>query len=434
MQLNEFLKRLHASLEERSFLKLTLGNPVQIDSSLGEPSDAGSLKRMILRPVEIRGELCCAVVSRFARRDQTANLPFEKALDLVEAKLGREFRSGHLFTQTEELQLQLGQGDRKDRLRSLPAQHGPALLNHDRAKARHVDPLAPYLAALGVTDSLGKIRMRDKFRQIERFVDLLDSAFREVRAGLAVRAGLEDNGSAGASPSLAACDMGSGKGYLTFAAYDYFQRIANVNASMTGVENRPELVRLCNRVAGECGFGGLTFAQSTIDQFPVPRLDVLIALHACDTATDDAIAAGVRAGASLILVAPCCQKEIRPQVDKAIAESPLRDVLRHGIFAERHAEMATDALRALLLERAGYKVRVCEFVAPEHTAKNVMLIATRSPQAEVVPEKVREREAGVDRRISELKSFYGIQHHRLQQLLLEGCQLGDPAQAADPVS
>jgi hypothetical protein len=215
---------------------------------------------------------------------------------------------------------------------------------------------------LGVTDSAGKVRERmgDKSRQIERFVDLLASAFHESR--LAARSG---------SLPITMCDMGSGKGYLTFAAYDYFERVEKVRAIITGVETREELVIFCKRVAHECGFSGLGFVRSTIAEHGLSKLDILMALHACDTATDDALFGGVRAGAEIIMAAPCCHKEARPQVDRARADGPLSDVLRNGIFAERHAEMATDTLRQLFLERAGYRVRVCEFVAAEHTARNV---------------------------------------------------------------
>lgn len=409
MGLQEFITKLDASIEEGVFVKLTLGHAK-------DPKSA--LRKLLFRPVEIRGEIRCAVVSRFKTNDQTANIPFKEALELVEAKLGVEFLSGHLFTQTEEVQLQLGVGGKKDRLRILKAQHAPAQLSHDRTKTRRVDPRAPFLAALGVTDSTGKIRMGDKFRQIERFVDLLASAFRESELA---EVNPEEN------RTFTLCDMGSGKGYLTFAAYDFFQRIAGVPVAVTGVEARPELVRLCNRVAKECGFNRLGFLESTIEKLPLSEVDILVALHACDTATDDSLAAGIRAGASILLVAPCCQKEIRPQIDREADRGILRDVLRHGIFAERHAEIATDALRALLLERAGYKVRVCEFVAPEHTAKNIMIIATRRSEKPGAEEEL-------DRRISELKSFYGIQHHRLEELLMEGRQLGGAPASTDPVS
>jgi len=387
-----FQERLAASFEDGSFVKLTLGHPAD---------SASPLRKLLLRPVLIRGEKRCSVVSRFATRDETKNLSFGETLALVEARLGKEFLSAALFTETGESHLELG---KKPRLRNVAAAHAPALLGHDRLKARKVDAQAPFLRALGVTDAHGKVRERmgDKFRQIERFVDLLDSGFRESE--------LAKGGTEGA---ITLCDMGSGKGYLTFAACDYLRRVAKVEAAVTGVELREDLVALCNRAARECGFQELRFVRSAIGEHPLARVNILVALHACNTATDDALAAGVRAGAEILLAAPCCHKEARPQVDAASANTPLRDVLRHGIFAERHAEMATDALRALLLEQAGYRVRVSEFVAAEHTAKNVLLIATRRPPLEESEKSV------VAERIAALKSFYGIRHHRLEELLLE---------------
>ena len=387
----EFLHRLQASFENGSFVKLTLGHPANRDAAI---------RRLIARPVEIRGEKRCSLVSRFKTRDETKNFTFPEALALVRASLERDFLSGALFTETEETQLEL---DRKPRLRTTPTTRPPADLSHDRSKDRWVDPAARYLTSLGVTDSTGKVRERmgDKFRQIERFVDLLASAFRESSLP-------------GAARPISACDMGAGKGYLTFAAYEYLRRVEHADLTMTGVEARGELATLCNRVAMECGFDGLRFQEGTIEAFPVPALDILIALHACDTATDDALAAGIRTGASLILAAPCCHKQIRPQVDAAAGNSPLRDVLRHGVFAERHAEIATDALRVLLLERAGYRVRVAEFIAAEHTAKNVIILATRRPNI-AGPAIVEE----TNLRIAALKQFYGIRQHRLEDLLVE---------------
>ena len=392
---HDFLARLQASFETGSFVKLTLGHP-------SEPG--GPVRKLLFRPVVIRGEKRCSVVSRFATRDETKNLLFAEALALAGTKLGAEFLSANLFTETEEVQLELGP---KERLRVTPATHAPASLDHDRNKSRWVDSASRYLVALGVTDSTGKVRERmgDKFRQIERFVDLLASAFRESALALP-----------DARRPVIMCDMGAGKGYLTFATFDYFRRLENVEVAITGVEQRDDLVAFCNRVARECGFEQLRFEKGAIDQFQFPALDLLVALHACNTATDDALAAGVRAGASVILAAPCCHKEVRPQVDRSALAGPLSDVLRHGLFAERHAEIATDALRVLLLERAGYRVRVSEFVAAEHTAKNVMIIATRRGDH---PADAGDHIADFDRRIAELKLFYGIEHHRLEELLLE---------------
>jgi SAM-dependent methyltransferase len=393
--LSPFLSRLRSSLDDGSLVQLTLGHP---------SAPASPLRKLLIRPVTIRGEMRLGVVSRFVTRDETKNYPFPEAVALVQARLGSEFLSAHLFTQSEEVQLELG---KKHRLRVTQAARAAATLEHDRRRVRWVAPQSRYLQALEVTDSRGKVRERmgDKFRQIERFVDLLASAFHESTL-------------AGLDRPLVMADMGSGKGYLTFAAYDYFERVEKMAAQVTGVESRDDLTRLCNRVAQECGFSGLRFVCSPIADYPLPALDILVALHACNTATDDALYAGVRANAAIILAAPCCHKEARPQVDHAKAAEPLRDLLRHGLFAERHAEMATDALRALLLERAGYRVRVSEFVAAEHTAKNVMLIATRR-RTPLPPEAI----ADFDQRIAQLKTFYGIQHHRLEQLLMDGRQL-----------
>jgi hypothetical protein len=390
----QFLGRLESSFSDGLFVKLTLGRPAASESAL---------RKLLFRPVLIRGEKQCSVVSRFTTRDETANHPFREALALVERKLGTEFLSANLFTESGEVQIEVG---KKERLRVTPGKRNPANLEHDRTRVRWVDSHARYLHALNVTDAHGKVRERmgDKFRQIERFVDLLASAFRE--SNLVKRTATAD------FPPITLHDMGSGKGYLTFAAYDYFRRVEKLEAVVTGVELRDDLVALCNKVALDCEFAGLRFVGTAISENQLPAPDILLALHACDTATDDALFAGVRAGAEIMLVAPCCHKEARPQIDRAGRGGQLRDVLRHGVFAERHAEMATDALRALLLERAGYVVRMSEFVAAEHTAKNVMLIATRRRQPEP------DARADIDLRIAGLKALYGIEHHRLEHLLL----------------
>jgi hypothetical protein len=203
-------------------------------------------------------------------------------------------------------------------------------------------------------------------------------------------------------------DMGAGKGYLTFATAAFF-RDRGVEAEVIGVEARADLVELTNRVARETGFAGLRFERGAIGEFAAEgTVDLLIALHACDTATDDALHQGIRAQASLILAAPCCHREIRAQ----LAPPPvLRDVLRHGILAEREAEIVTDGIRALLLEIHGYKAGVFEFIAPEHTGKNLMIAAHRRAQP---PDA-----APLRGRLGELLAFYGIREQHLARLLAE---------------
>jgi hypothetical protein len=201
------------------------------------------------------------------------------------------------------------------------------------------------------------------------------------------------------SPAIRIADMGSGKGYLTFATATFF----GPRAEILGIETRPELVDLCNRLAHENELTQLRFTAGSIADAPIGALDILIALHACDTATDDALHRGIVAGARLLVVSPCCQKELRPQLT---APPVLADALRHGIFQERQAEFVTDALRAQLLEWAGYKTKVFEFVSTEHTAKNLMIAAIKTREPGTATDPTAEK-------IRAFATFYGIRHHQL---------------------
>ncbi len=229
--------------------------------------------------------------------------------------------------------------------------------------------------------------MAPKFRQIQKFSELVSHLLREAE--------LE------AGP-LRVVDMGCGKGYLTFAV----SALLGERAEVRGIESRPELVELCNRVAAAEGLAPrLAFAAGTIADAPLERPDVVIALHACDTATDDALARGLAAQARLLLVSPCCQKELRPQLT---APPVLADALRHGILQERQAEFVTDALRAQLLEWAGYRTRVFEFISTEHTAKNLMIAAIRAHPP---------GDPGRAARLRAFAAFYGIRHQSLARQL-----------------
>jgi SAM-dependent methyltransferase len=261
---------------------------------------------------------------------------------------------------------------------------------NDRSKTRSISSDAPWLRALGVTDPIGRpmTAMADKFRQIQKFSEILSHLLKEAPLPTDRR--------------LQVFDMGCGKGYLTFAACELLGERAQVH----GVEVRAELVAFCNRTAAEQGLADhLSFVVGTIEETNAGFADVLIALHACDTATDDALAKGVSAGAALIVVAPCCQKEIRPQI---VPPEVLAPALRHGIFVERQAEFVTDALRALLLEWAGYSTRVMEFISTEHTAKNTMISAVKAH---------RPGNESTAKAIREFAAFYGVRHHTLARHL-----------------
>nr|MBA3479130.1 SAM-dependent methyltransferase [Lautropia sp.] len=239
------------------------------------------------------------------------------------------------------------------------------------------------------------------------------------------------SGLSGRGGLLRLVDFGAGKGYLTFALHDYLQAMPDVTVQTTGIELRGELVKSCNDTVAALDIEGLAFRQGDIGSYRggtggsngdggsggtsgEASFDVMIALHACDTATDDAIHQGIRAGAAIIMCAPCCHKQLRPQL---LSPHPLRPILQHGIHLGQEAEMLTDGLRALLLDASGYDTQVFEFISLEHTSKNKMILAVKRS----VP-----REAGpVLAQIGEIKAFYGIREQRLESLLLADGLLAD---------
>jgi SAM-dependent methyltransferase len=383
-----FLELLAAALRDGAFVKITL-------SRYRGPEPA--LRNVYARVVELRAGPHLSLNYRYATRDVTKNRPLAEALPAIEEMLARDFEEAHLFTTQGDWQFR-HHSDGKDVLKaSRPVFVAAPSPEHDREKRKALDTGdAPFLRRLGVTSSTGEARpgMADKLRQIQRFVEILGhcvdgSPLRDRKA-------------------CRVLDMGAGKGYLTFAAAEFF-RARGVRAEVIGVEARADLVETTNRAAAETGYETLRFVRGEIGEAIVEgEIDLLIALHACDTATDDALARGIGAGASLILASPCCHKEVRahwrpPEV--------LRDVLSHGILSEREAEIVTDGIRALLLEIHGYKTNVFEFISAEHTGKNLMISAQKRA---VAPDPVPLRE-----RLRALLDFYGVREQRLARLLGE---------------
>jgi SAM-dependent methyltransferase len=393
-----FLQKLEAAWRARTLVKLTLSQPCGAEESA---------RNVYGRLVDLREGPRLSLVWRHATRDVTKNLPLDEALALLGTILGAEWERAHLFTTTGDWQLRSEPGGNGTLKASRPAFAVAPPPEHDREKVTSIDAAkSGWLRALGVTNAAGEARpgMAPKLRQIQRFVELLGHLVDDSPLGV------EGDGGAPAAPGkpLRVLDMGAGKGYLTFATAEFF-RARGVAAEITGVEARPDLVELTNRVAREHGFSGLNFIGGTIGEFTPPHPpDILIALHACDTATDDALAQGIRAGATLILAAPCCHKEVRAQMRPPPV---LREVLRHGILAAREAEIVTDGLRALLLEMHGYRAKVFEFISPEDTSKNLMLAAERrAPPVDAAPLRAQFRG---------LMDFYGLQEQRLATLLGE---------------
>jgi SAM-dependent methyltransferase len=386
--LDRFLAACRDALQAQRFDKLVLA---------GYRGPQAGLQRLSVRAIVLRGLPHLSCVYSHERRDVTRNLPLAEGLDELLALLGPAgFGNAHLHTHEQELQLALSRKGRWSLRvgRRTAAATAEAAPHHNREKQRLLTLDRPFLAELGVTDAQHRLvpAMARKWKQINRFLEVIGAALAASKRA--------------AQQHIEVLDFGSGKGYLTFALHDHLCHALGLDAQVTGVELREDLVALCNGIVARLGLQGLRFEQGNVESYAPRAVDVMIALHACDTATDHAIHMGIRGGASLICCAPCCHKQLRPQL---LSPHPLRPILQHGVHLGQEAEMLTDGLRALLLDACGYDTQVFEFVSLEHTAKNKMILAVKRavPGAkDVLLQQVRE-----------IKAFYGIQAQCLETLL-----------------
>ena len=390
-----FIALLEGALADTSFAKLVLAKP---------RAAASDLVRVSVRAVTLKGQAHLSFVHTHKTRDITKNATLADGVPQVRALIETTFSHAHLFTATEEIQLLTRKNGRQTLLRG-KASHTAAPAAHDREKHRFLDLGRAFLTELGVTDAQHRLvpAMARKWKQINKFVEVLDHALDATTLKTAKR--------------LDVIDFGSGKGYLTFAMHDYLRTTLGLPAQVAGVELRPEMVALCNGAVQRLALDGLRFDEGDVRTVAPESIDIMIALHACDTATDFAIHTGVRAGAQIIMCSPCCHKELRPQL---LSPHPLRPILKHGVHLGQQAEMLTDGLRAMLLDACGYDTQVFEFVALEHTNKNKMILAVKRPNAALADSAADE----VWRQIDEIKSFYGIRDQCLETLLRRGGDTG----------
>ena len=388
-QIEQFISALQASLTSEKFAKISLGN---------YKGDEEGLKQILVRKVVIKREDKLAFTFRYKTRDLVKNFSVSGGIKLVAEHLHAGFKIGTLFTADKDLILEeLNNGKVVLREISASTREIPKA-THDKEKSRLIKADSKsYLTELKITDGEGKVfkNAQDKFRQINHYIEILSSLIKELPERTIKNV----------------VDMGSGKGYLTFALYDYLHSVLKLNAEVVGVEYRQDMVNLCNAVAEKSGFGHLNFVQGTIEDYEAEHLNLLIALHACDTATDDAIFKGIKANAELIVVAPCCHKQIRREIERNKIKNDVSFLTKYGIFLERQAEMVTDGIRALILEYFGYKTKVFEFISDAHTPKNVLVVGIKGK------EKDSKNKEEILQKIKESKEYFGISYHHLERLL-----------------
>ncbi|MEP2024874.1 MAG: SAM-dependent methyltransferase [Reichenbachiella sp.] len=353
--IEEFVEKVSEVIKASEFSKLTLSKPRY---------KSNGLQNIFIRLVEMKENEKLSFNFRHKTKDLTKNFDLNDGLAELESQLSDKFKHATLLTTEATYQLMLNKKGKATITESKTSQASVSN-SHDKKKIKRAPLDAPYLSELGITTHSGELipKMADKYRQINKYLEIMDH---QIETNVKKKV-------------LSLVDMGSGKGYLTFALYDFLQREKGLDVTITGIELRQELVDFCNDKAKKCGFEQLQFINQRIEDYNNESIDVLIALHACDTATDDALAKAIAANSDLIVCAPCCHKQVRQQVKGKTQESPL---LQYGIFQERHFEMVTDTIRALILEQHGYQSKVFEFVSNEHTRKNIMLIGAKSKHAD----------------------------------------------------
>jgi SAM-dependent methyltransferase len=386
----QLVTAIRGSIDDQTFQKLTLGK---------FQNELASVQHVYVRIVDLKSGPHLSFVYRYPNQDITKNSLIPEGIATIRSCLGSSCRTATLLTSLGRQQLAFSRRG-EPRLFSQESNASPsawpslaaANRSHDREKVRLLRN-EQALELLGVIDAQGRPRAQtgNKYRQVHRFIEALAPILKGTTPG----------------ETLHIVDMGCGKGYLTFALHQ-FLRENGLHPDTVGVEKRCSLVRLANEIARQLGERAIRFIPGDINDVEVRPIDILIALHACDTATDDAIYRGIKEESRWIVVSPCCQHELRPQLT---APAGLEPLFRHGIQVDRMTESVTDTLRCLYLEAWGYQTRIQEFVGTEHTAKNLLIVASRT-------RRPGPRDALVERAL-DFQHRFGIENQRLGNLLLE---------------
>lgn len=384
-QQKNFFEKLQSVIANKELIKLLLTN---------KRDKSSDLKKLIITTVELKKGFSLNFVYRHNTKDITKNFEIKEGLDIIDKVLENDFYNAEIFTNSENTSYTILPNGKAQLKTTKPLILAPVTLSHDKIKDRLIEINENiYLRELGITNANWEVRreMSDKYKQINKYIELLAPYLNELTL----------------SENFHVVDMGSGKGYLTFALYDYLTNNLKQYVSMTGVEFREDLVEICNSIAENAGFDQLKFVKGTIVETELDKIDILIALHACNTATDDAIYRGIKSDASLIVCAPCCHKQIRIAMH---VTNELSNITKFGILKERQAEIITDTLRAMIMEAFGYKTNVFEFIQLEHTPKNVMIVGKKVQG--VNPDKQQ-----ILNNIAAIKQTFGIEKHYLETLL-----------------
>ena len=383
--MNEFIQAFAQSIDEDEFIQLVLSSPIKTV----EPT----VSKVTIRGVELNSGYALQFTRHDGPQEFHENLGSKPAVDRVMALFGHHFRHAHLFTASADVTAKQ-KASGKLKMVSFPPTKQPSTLTHNRKKQYLIPEGEPcaFLEAIGVMNHEGRVYAPkfDKFRQVNRFLEFVQDVY----------ATLPKEG------TLRIIDFGCGKSYLTFAMHHLLVEIHHRDVEMTGIDLKQSVIEDCQAIAQRLNCEGLTFKAADITEIePAGSVDLVVSLHACDTATDVALARAVTWQAQAILSAPCCHHEFASKMNHDVLPS----LHGHGILHERFAELATDAYRSQMLEACGYRSQVVEFVDIEHTARNLLIKAVRNRGATRSP-KLR---ASADKMAAEL----GISEPTLARLI-----------------
>ena len=316
-------------------------------------------ERIDIKPVMIKDEIKLQIISSDGRQATTKNVDLDfNFADLLHSG----FANLQADSTSESYSIRISKKD--EALVAVGKVKLERVLNHDRVKHRLLAENNPIFKALDMSDVLGRIKpgKMDKYKQVEEFLRLLAPT---------IEGEIKDQ------DSLSVVDLGCGHAYLTFGVLEYFKDKYK-NVSVLGVDERVDSKDHNEKVAAKLKVDA-KFLAAKIAETPAQKVDIAIALHACDTATDDAITWAVNNEAKVIMVAPCCMHELQTQVKEA--PEPWAMLTKYGLVKERLVDLMTDSLRAQILKLLGYRVDIVEFIGGEHTARNIMIRAVRTGAA-----------------------------------------------------
>lgn len=354
------------------------GTLIQATLSQVRRSEPDGCTKVTVKPVQLKGALNYQFSSFCGPKVLHENLAPEAAEAKLNTLLAGQFRQGLLQTGEADYQVLISKKGKIGILRKPPTKQAvggaPA---HNRKKNYLLEEgvPVPFLIELGIMNAQGKVLAPkyDKFRQINRFVEMIADILPHLPK----------------DRTLTIVDFGCGKSYLTFAMYHFLKEMQGFDLRVVGLDLKEDVIRHCSALAEKLGYDGLRFLVGDIAKYDELRqVDMVVTLHACDTATDAAMEKAVRWDASVILSVPCCQHELFRQVRSDV----LGPLLQHGILKERFSALATDAIRAKLLELVGYKTQLLEFIDLEHTPKNILIRAVRSIQPPKPAERAKQAE------------------------------------------